>query len=191
MSSLFNNGVTRLVRDLRQKFARIIHTHAASDITSGTLAVARGGTGAGTALDARKSLGVPSDSSIAPVESTTATSNHASGDYFMLGSVLMKATRAIAAGEQITTSNATPATLQGQIDTLRDSVGRLNMRTAEVTNMELGYNPSIDAMQLTFTLSDSVLAATGYRRVALFLKSGAIVYRTRNEAGQWTDKWSK
>lgn len=62
------------------------------------------------------------EASIAYVESTTARTNHASGDYFMLGDVLMKATAAIATGEQITTSNATPATVQGQIDTLRDSV---------------------------------------------------------------------
>ena len=37
-------------------FAAISHTHAAGDVTSGTLAVARGGTGAGTAADARTSL---------------------------------------------------------------------------------------------------------------------------------------
>ena len=61
-------------------------------------------------------------SSIASVEQTTAVSAHAVGDYFMLGNVLMKATSAISIGDQITTSNATPATVQAQIDTLRDSV---------------------------------------------------------------------
>lgn len=66
------------------------------------------------------------EASIAYVESTTAKTNHAVGDYFMLGDVLMKATAAIATGEQITTSNATPATVQGQIDTLRDSLSTVS-----------------------------------------------------------------
>ncbi len=179
--------MTRMASDLKQYFARLNHTHSASDITSGTLdagripsldaskigsgtlgtarggtgitsnpsmltnlgstssanvfqssprpgvtgtlAVANGGTGGSTAALARTNLGVPSatdlaniESSIAPVESTTAKTNHAVGDYFMLGDVLMRATAAIATGEQITTSNATPATVQGQIDTLRDSL---------------------------------------------------------------------
>lgn len=62
------------------------------------------------------------ESSIAYVESVNAKTNHAVDDYFMLGNVLMRATAAIATGEQITASNAVPATLQSQIDTLRDSV---------------------------------------------------------------------
>ena len=62
------------------------------------------------------------ESSIAYVESVTAKKNHAVGDYFMLGDVLMKATAAIATGETINASKATPATVQAQIDTLRDSV---------------------------------------------------------------------
>lgn len=39
-------------------FAAISHSHQASDITSGTLSVERGGTGAATAADARTGLGV-------------------------------------------------------------------------------------------------------------------------------------
>ena len=168
--------------------ANATHVHTATDITSGTLAVARGGTGAATAADARTALSLYSkseiddvldpllaamanakallgqlgldgnddplidaataranldaaqsngasgtlraaegeidalESSLAYVESTTAKTNHAVGDYFMLGNVLMKATAAIAAGETINASKATPATVQSQIDTLRDSV---------------------------------------------------------------------
>ena len=117
--------VTEWTNRLKSYFALLTHKHDASDITSGTLTVSQGGTGGTTALDARKNLSVPVDSSIAYVESTTATKNHAVGDYFMLGSVLMKATSAIATGEQITTSKATPVTVQSQIDTLRDSVSSL------------------------------------------------------------------
>ena len=166
---LKSTGLTYLWGKIKAAFAVATHKHAASDITSGTLGTARGGTGitsnpsmltdlgstsaasvfgssprpgvtgtlavahggtGGTdAATARANLSVPSaadlaniESSIAPVESTTAIANHAVGDYFMLGNVLMCATAAIATGEQITTSNATPATVQGQIDTLRDSL---------------------------------------------------------------------
>lgn len=40
-------------------FTPSAHTHAASEITTGTLSVARGGTGATTAAAARSNLGVP------------------------------------------------------------------------------------------------------------------------------------
>lgn len=65
------------------------------------------------------------NASIADVESATATANHATGDYFMLGGTLMRATAAIATGEAITTANATPATVQAQIDALRDSLSSI------------------------------------------------------------------
>lgn len=129
----FLQCITWLVTDLKSKFAAKTHAHAASDITSGTLSVARGGTGGSTALDARKNLSVPVDSSIAYVESTTATKNHAVGDYFMLGSVLMKATAAIATGETINASKATAVTVQSQIDTLRDSVLQIHSLTNPFT----------------------------------------------------------
>ena len=64
--------------------------------------------------------------SIAYVESTTAKTNHATGDHFMIGEQLKRATSAIATGETIGTSNSADDTVQGQIDTLRDSVGSLN-----------------------------------------------------------------
>lgn len=126
-------GVGMLWTKIKQKFARLV---------SGAVAITQGGTGATTAaaaranLDAAQSNGATGtlksaegeidalESSLAYVESTTARTNHAVGDYFMLGNVLMKATAAIAAGETINASKATPATVQGQIDTLRDSVAR-------------------------------------------------------------------
>ena len=45
MGFLDENGVTRLCGDLQSRFAPNIHQHAASNITSGTLAIARIPTG--------------------------------------------------------------------------------------------------------------------------------------------------
>jgi hypothetical protein len=36
-----------------------VHKHSTADITTGTMPIAYGGTGAATAADARRSLGVP------------------------------------------------------------------------------------------------------------------------------------
>lgn len=49
------------------------HKHAASDITSGTLPVARGGTGAATAAAARTALDVPSNAAVIKTGGTTYT----------------------------------------------------------------------------------------------------------------------
>lgn len=49
--------ITRVCTDLKLRFAAIIHNHSASDITSGTLPIDRGGTNASTAATARSSLG--------------------------------------------------------------------------------------------------------------------------------------
>ena len=143
-NALTGTGLTYLWDRLKAKFAALVN---------GAVAVAQGGTGATTAADARTNLdaaqsdgasgtlkdaedGIDNlEASIAPVESVTATSNHAVGDYFMLGNVLMKATAAIATGETINASKATPATVQGQIDTLRDSVGRTIVVPAKTVNL--------------------------------------------------------
>lgn len=143
--------VTEWTNRLKSYFALLTHKHDASDITSGTLTVSQGGTGGTTALDARKNLSVPVDSSIAYVESTTATKNHAVGDYFMLGSVLMKATAAIAAGETINASKATPATVQGQIDTLRDSEGKCLKPSGRAENIT-AFMPTDGTLRLTFDI---------------------------------------
>lgn len=125
--ALTGTMLTYLWSKIKAKFASLVN---------GAVAISQGGTGATTAALARTNLEVVKDSAIAYVESTTATANHAIGDYFMLGDVLMKATAAIAAGETISTSNATPATVQGQIDTLRDSVVTRGsgMSTASISN---------------------------------------------------------
>ena len=57
------------------------HNHAASDITSGTLSVARGGTGATTAAAARINLGIPK---IGSGTSLPDASEYSEGDIFFL-----------------------------------------------------------------------------------------------------------
>lgn len=52
MSYLDNSGVSYLWSKIKAAFAAKSHSHAAVDITSGTLPIARGGTGATTAADA-------------------------------------------------------------------------------------------------------------------------------------------
>ena len=51
-------GLTYLWQTLKNFFSGIGHSHSASDITSGTLGISRGGTGASTAATARTNLGV-------------------------------------------------------------------------------------------------------------------------------------
>lgn len=56
MAFLDETGLTELVAKIKAAYAAKSHTHAASDITSGTLAVAYGGTGATTAAAAWSNL---------------------------------------------------------------------------------------------------------------------------------------
>lgn len=53
---------------LGELFAPVSHKHAASDVTSGTLPIARGGTGASTAAGALTALGAASASDLAALE---------------------------------------------------------------------------------------------------------------------------
>lgn len=177
---------------------------------TGTLAIANGGTGATTAAGAAENIvdgqaiepasvaatgevsaksGTTThkltekaqdsradalEASIAYVESTTARTNHASGDYFMLGDVLMKATAAIATGEQITTSNATPATVQSQIDTLRDSVSQRKIVGDFVADAKAFIVRDIDSN----------------RRVVFWDETGGLSYQKR-VGSDWVTIWGK
>lgn len=62
------SGLDYLYGRLPDIFAAKVHTHAASDITSGTLPVARGGTGAATAAAARTALGAASASDLSTLQ---------------------------------------------------------------------------------------------------------------------------
>lgn len=98
--------------------------------------------------------------SIAPVESVVATENHAVGDYFMLGNTLMVATSAIATGETINSSNATLATVQAQIDDLKNSL------------MTDGIRHGSNQRYVTFTSSES---NTHYGTIFIISSSNALV----------------
>lgn len=60
-------GLTYLWAKLKAAFAPLVHVHSASDITSGTLPVARGGTGVATAAAERNRLGLGNTTGALPV----------------------------------------------------------------------------------------------------------------------------
>ncbi len=62
---------SRIKAVLGDVFAALSHTHAAGDITSGTLGLARGGTGAATAAAARTNLGAGAASGLATLDANT------------------------------------------------------------------------------------------------------------------------
>ena len=62
--TLNTTGLSYLWSKLKSAFAALAHTHSAEDVTSGTLPVARGGTGATTASEALTSLGAASESDL-------------------------------------------------------------------------------------------------------------------------------
>lgn len=162
---LTGTGLTYLWGWIKSKFASLV---------SGAVQIVQGGTGATTASGARNSLGVPTASSIASAESVTATRNHAIGDYFMLGDVLMKATAAIATGETINASNATPATVQSQIDTLQNSVGETNDLKFEVKTRNYGNVSPDDA--LDDIIADMASSSKCKLEVGIFYANGYHAY---------------
>ena len=131
LEALTGAGLTYFFGKLKTKFAALVN---------GAVAVTQGGTGATAAADARVNLGTSAASSIASVEpSSTAAASHAKDSHFMLNDTLRKATSAIAAGESITSSNSTTDTIQGQIDTLRDSVSNFANPMVGVKCTRLGH----------------------------------------------------
>lgn len=61
MGSVSDDGVNTVVTFTPEDIgaARATHKHSAGDISSGILGISRGGTGANSAADARKALGIP------------------------------------------------------------------------------------------------------------------------------------
>ena len=67
------DGQTYSVRDAeRENYADKTHSHSAGDIREGTLPIARGGTGAGTAAEARTNLGAAAKQVVVPITLTVA-----------------------------------------------------------------------------------------------------------------------
>ena len=61
LGTVTDNGTSTIVTFTPEDIgaAKAVHKHSTADITTGTLPIAYGGTGAATAADARRSLGVP------------------------------------------------------------------------------------------------------------------------------------
>lgn len=67
------DGQTYPVRDAeRENYSPKTHSHSAGDINDGTLPIARGGTGAGTAAEARVNLGAAAKQVVVPITLTAA-----------------------------------------------------------------------------------------------------------------------
>lgn len=67
------DGQTYPVRDAeRENYSPKTHSHSAGDINDGTLPIARGGTGAATAAEARTNLGAAAKQVVVPITLTVA-----------------------------------------------------------------------------------------------------------------------
>lgn len=67
------DGQTYPVRDAeRENYSPKTHSHAAGDISKGTLPIARGGTGAGTSAEARTNIGAAAKQVVVPITLTVA-----------------------------------------------------------------------------------------------------------------------
>ena len=146
MATLSLDGIlTYAANYFKSKFAAKSHTHAANDITSGTLAIANGGTGATTVDAARTSLDAAQDGgatgtlhtaecSIAPVtqKGDTATEGMANGGYFIWNGTLVRATQDIARGDTISYANVDPVTVMQETRNLERSIANRERRIAGV-----------------------------------------------------------
>ena len=183
-NALLTGDGTNAVKNVSTADGALYATAANGAAQFGTLPIAQGGTAGTTKAEARTSLEVPANSSIAPVESVTATANHAIGDYFMLGDTLMVATTTIATGETINTSNATSATVQAQIDAIRDSLSWTLVRAGDLSDT-VSANGSKE-LRIPFTVPDGYYpvailnhsAGTGFCYTASYTISGsdAVLY---------------
>lgn len=104
--SLSLTGLSRLWAKMRVAFAAMSHVHSADDVTSGTLPVARGGTGVSTAAAERERLGLGPTTGALPVANGGTGANTAAGARTALGAA----------------SQADLTTLEGEVDTLGESI---------------------------------------------------------------------
>ena len=175
---LTGNG-TSAVNNVATADGALYATSANGAPQFGTLPIAQGGTGGTSAANARTNLGTPASSSIASVEQSTATASHAKDSHFMLDGELRKATSAIAAGESITSNNSTTDTVQGQIDTLRDSLSGYNSRI-NTTFQAKTYSTNAQPLRLGIT------AADGHFYVFVVKRTGLELYDETAGQSVWT-----
>ena len=97
MSFIDATGLTQAVSEIKAycvaAFAAITHTHAASDVTSGQLAIANGGTGATTATAAKTAIvdgQALAPSSVAATGDVTAVKNNVTYSLGTLGESVSK-----------------------------------------------------------------------------------------------------
>lgn len=102
------SGLSRFKDKLEAVFAKVSHKHSASDVTSGTLPVARGGTGATSAAAARTALG------ITPANIGAAASSHTHAASQVTGLTASRALVSDASGHPA--ASAVTATELGYLD---------------------------------------------------------------------------
>ena len=120
MPYLDTTGLKTLWTKLKSTFALASHKHAASDITSGTLSIARGGTGATTASAARSNLGA------AATSHNHAASNITSGTIAAarLPLATTSAAGAIKVGDGLSISNGVLSATAGSTSKVNDLIGQ-------------------------------------------------------------------
>jgi len=139
--------------------ADAIHSHNASDITDGTLAVARGGTGVTTATAERERLGLGSTTGALPVANGGTGATTAPGARTNLGAASASEVNDLqdAVG---TVDVQTDGDLQTQVDTLRDSVGQLLVRVSRTVT-----NTTFAANAVSYIYGDTL---AGYAPIAMY-----------------------
>ena len=120
MPYLDTTGLKTLWTKLKSTFALASHKHAASDITSGTLSIARGGTGATTASAARSNLGA------AATSHNHAASNITSGTIAAarLPLATTSAAGAVKVGDGLSISNGVLSATAGSASKVNDLIGQ-------------------------------------------------------------------
>ena len=140
-------GLTYLWAKIKAAFASLVHTHSASDITSGTLGISRGGTGASTAAAARTNLGVTA-------------ANVVDGNAITPASVA--ATGAVS-GSSVSDS-------VGSLADLRDSV---SLKTIQISGTTTGTGIIGTGLTISNAIVHTVKTSASYRCIPYVASDGA------------------
>lgn len=135
--------------------------------------------------------------SLAPIESTTATTSHPMGDTFMLDGSYRRATRAIAAGETINDTNSEVTTMNSKMSGIWDNCMALRGLTTDLSSStdyndytKVGYyfvnnNLSTNSPDGVASYGMLVVFSTTIMVVQLFFSSssGKVFHRRRGGSG--------